>query len=119
MHPFTTALRSLLILVHDPRGMASSAEIAEALDSHPVLIRRLLGSLRSSGIVESRSGRSGGWAIARDPAHVRLSDIYRAFAAGANGGPVAQTAIGQVLAAADAAYIAALGEFSLADLGAG
>ena len=54
--------------------------------------------------------------MARDPATVHLSDIYRAFATGANDGSEAQTAIGQVLAIADAAYIAALGKVSLADL---
>jgi DNA-binding IscR family transcriptional regulator len=93
--------------------MASSAELAAALGTHAVVIRRLLGSLRSSGIVESRSGRGGGWAIARDPARVRLSDIHGAFA---NARSQPQSALGKALASADAAYLARLSEFSLADI---
>ena len=93
--------------------MASSAELAAALGTHAVVIRRLLGSLRSSGIVESRSGRGGGWAIARDPAQVRLSDIYGAFAS-ARSQP--QSALDRALDSADAAYLARLSEFSLADM---
>ena len=96
--------------------MASSAELAAALGTHAVVIRRLLGSLRSSGIVESRSGRGGGWAIARDPAQVRLSDIYGAFAS-ARSQP--QSALDRALDSADAAYLARLSEFSLADISGG
>jgi DNA-binding IscR family transcriptional regulator len=96
--------------------MATSVEVAHAIGSHPVVIRRLLGILRSSGIVESRRGPGGGWAIARDPTRVRLSEIYRALAAGADDASARQTAIDQVLASADAAYLARLADFSLADL---
>jgi len=46
--------------------MATSTEIGDHLDLNPVVIRRLLGVLRSEGIVESRSGPKGGWAVARD-----------------------------------------------------
>ena len=102
-----------MLLVRDPRGMASSAELADALGTHAVVIRRLLGSLRSSGIVESRSGRGGGWAIARDPARVRLSDIQEALA---KAGSQPQSALDKVLASADAACLARLAEFSLADI---
>jgi DNA-binding IscR family transcriptional regulator len=96
--------------------MASSAELAAALGTHAVVIRRLLGSLRSSGIVESRSGRGGGWAIARDPARVRLSDISDALAAGVDQRSAPQTALDRALDSADAAYLARLSEFSLADI---
>ena len=96
--------------------MASSAELAAALGTHAVVIRRLLGSLRSSGIVESRSGRGGGWAIARDPAQVPLSDIHGAFAS-ARSQP--QSAVDRALDSADAAYLARLSEFSLADISRG
>src|SRR5688500_14990236 len=58
--------QALVFLAEAPRGMATSTEIGDHLDLNPVVIRRLLGVLRSEGIVESRSGPKGGWAVARD-----------------------------------------------------
>ena len=71
-----TAARALLVLVEAPRGMATSAEVAEAIGSHPVVVRRLLGQLRLSGLVESRPGPTGGWAIAKDPSKIRVGDLH-------------------------------------------
>jgi len=103
----------MLVLVTAPRGMASSTEIAGELDLHPVVVRRLLGRLRETGLVESRSGREGGWAIARDPATIRISEIHRALTTER---AQAGTALEQLLAVADAAYVDALGRVTLADL---
>ena len=52
--------QALIFLAGAPRGMATSTEIADILDVHPVAVRRLLGVLRAEGIVESRSGPKGG-----------------------------------------------------------
>ena len=60
--------------------MATSAELSSILDVHPVGLRRLLGTLRFHGLVESRTGPKGGWAMARDPAAVTLAAVYRAVA---------------------------------------
>src|SRR5688572_29630107 len=73
-----TAVRALVVLVRAERGMATSAEVAESIGSHPVVVRRLLGSLRWSGLVESKSGPTGGWAIAKDPSTIRIGDLARA-----------------------------------------
>jgi DNA-binding IscR family transcriptional regulator len=51
---------ALIFLADAPRGIATSTEIADVLDVHPVAVRRLLGVLRADGIVESRSGLKGG-----------------------------------------------------------
>ena len=112
LHP---AIRALLVLVHAPRGMATSAEVADAIDSHPVVVRRLLGSLRWSGLVESRSGPRGGWAIAKDPATIRVGDVYRAMPA--DDAP-SGSRLDKVLIAAEQAYVEQLDKVTLEDLAA-
>jgi DNA-binding IscR family transcriptional regulator len=93
--------------------MATSAEVGEAIGSHPVVVRRVLGGLRSSGFVESRPGRHGGWAIAKDPAKIRVGDVYRALddklASPAS-------ALDEVLLGAERNYVKRLDEATLADL---
>lgn len=108
-----TAIRTLLVLLEAPRGMATSAEVAEAIGSHPVVVRRLLGGLRLSGLVDSRSGPSGGWAIARDPARIRIGDVSQALS---DEPPRGGSALDELLAAADQAYLERLGRVTLADL---
>ena len=105
-----------MVLVEAPRGMATSGEVADAIGSHAVVIRRLLGRLRRAGLVESRSGRNGGWAIAKDPAMIRISDVYRSLSDAAAGG---QSPLNELLAAAERAYIERLALVTLADLAEG
>ena len=96
--------------------MATSTEIAERLDLNPVVIRRLLGVLRAEGIVESRSGPKGGWAIGRDPSTITLGRIHRILA----GDPevVTPAALDEALVSADEAYANKLDAVTLADLAA-
>lgn len=60
----------------------TSAEIADSLASNPVLVRRILGSLRDAGLVWSTEGRGGGWSLARAPREITLYDAYSAVEAG-------------------------------------
>jgi DNA-binding IscR family transcriptional regulator len=95
--------------------MATSTEIADVLDVHPVAVRRLLGVLRTEGVVESRSGPKGGWAIARDPARISLAVVYRAVA-GEESDVVSPAAPDEAIQAAEAAYVAKLEPVTLASL---
>jgi len=109
------AAQALVFLADAPRGMATSAEIADVLDIHPVAVRKMLGSLRWDGIVESRSGPKGGWAIARDPARITLAAVYRSL-----GEEVSEVlsplALDEAIQAAEAAYVAKLEPITLASL---
>ena len=107
--------QALIFLAGAPRGMATSTEIADILDVHPVAVRRLLGVLRAEGIVESRSGPKGGWAIARDPARISLAAVYRALA-GEEPHVVSPAALDEAMVAADAAYVAQLEPVTVASL---
>ncbi|MFI5773372.1 RrF2 family transcriptional regulator [Streptomyces sp. NPDC051658] len=60
----------------------TSAEMAESLASNPVLVRRILGSLRDAGLVWSTEGRNGGWSLARPAREITLYDAYTAVEAG-------------------------------------
>jgi Rrf2 family protein len=61
------------------RGEALTSEfIACSVNTNPVVIRRLLGSLRAAGLVESKTGVGGGWSLLVDPERITLLDILRA-----------------------------------------
>ncbi|ALG15305.1 Rrf2 family transcriptional regulator [Kibdelosporangium phytohabitans] len=60
----------------------TSAEIADSLASNPVLVRRILGSLRDADLVLSTEGRGGGWLLARPAREITLYDAYTAVEAG-------------------------------------
>ncbi|HYP17631.1 MAG TPA: Rrf2 family transcriptional regulator [Opitutus sp.] len=55
-----------------------SAEIAESVDTNPVVIRRLLSSLTKARLVTAQKGATGGFALASTPENISLLDVYRA-----------------------------------------
>ncbi|MCK6570187.1 Rrf2 family transcriptional regulator [Myxococcota bacterium] len=59
------------------RGV-TSAELAKSVNTNPVVVRRLLGSLTRAGFVAGRGGRSGGYGLARSPAKIRLDAVLAA-----------------------------------------
>lgn len=65
----------------DDRSL-TSAEIADSLASNPVLVRRILGSLRDADLVWSTEGRGGGWSLVRTPGEITLYDAYIAVEEG-------------------------------------
>lgn len=72
------AIHALAMLAHRRGGSLTSAEIADSLDSNPVLVRRILGRLRDAHLVRSTEGRGGGWSLAREPRDITLYDAYAA-----------------------------------------
>ncbi|HUF06992.1 MAG TPA: Rrf2 family transcriptional regulator [Candidatus Binatia bacterium] len=111
---FALAIQALILLAEAPRGMATSRELAEVIDAHPVVLRRLLGGLRSHGFVEARTGPKGGWAVARDPARITLAGIYRALSAQAE--VLSPAALDDTLVRAEEAYVAVLEEVTVSSL---
>ncbi|MFE2111187.1 RrF2 family transcriptional regulator [Kitasatospora sp. NPDC059463] len=75
------AIHALTLLGRWSRSL-TSAEIAESLAGNPVLMRRILGSLRDAGLVVSTEGRNGGWSLARPARDITLHDVYAAVEAG-------------------------------------
>lgn len=57
----------------------TSEQLAKAMQTHPVVIRRILGGLRDAGFVASEKGHGGGWTIVRDLATITMRDVYDAI----------------------------------------
>jgi len=56
----------------------TSGMIAKSVNTNPVVIRRILGSLREAHLVDSQPGSGGGWTMARQADVITLREIYRA-----------------------------------------
>lgn len=71
----------LHVLLHmaEQKAPLTSEQLARAMQTNPVVVRRLLGGLREAGFVRSEKGHGGGWTIARDLASITMRDVYRAI----------------------------------------
>ncbi|MER7081396.1 Rrf2 family protein [Saccharopolyspora kobensis] len=76
------AIHALTMLARWSDKSLTSAEIADSLASNPVLVRRVLGSLRDADLVRSTEGRGGGWTLTRAPRAITLHDAYLAVETG-------------------------------------
>lgn len=75
---FAVSVHILAYLAYRQRAAVPSGEIAASVDTHPVVIRRLLSALVKARIVTAQKGATGGFALALPPARISLRDIYRA-----------------------------------------
>jgi len=101
------------------------------MDTHPVVIRRIMAGLRESGFVRSEKGHGGGWTIARSLNQVTLRDIYEALgepqilaignrteAPGCLVEQAVNAALGEAFDAAEALLLRRFGEVTVAQLSA-
>lgn len=75
-------IHCLIYLAQAAPELRSSAQIAESLDSNPVLVRRILGNLRAQGLAWAVEGAGGGWQLSRPAAEITLGDVHRAMTEG-------------------------------------
>jgi Rrf2 family protein len=59
-----------------------SEQVAESVNTNPVVIRRMLLDLAQAGLVVSQTGSMGGSRLATDPAKTTLLDVYQAVECG-------------------------------------
>ena len=71
-------LHVLLHMAQQP-GPFTSETLAKAMDTNPVVIRRIMAGLRDLGYVRSEKGHGGGWTLACDLSRVTLRDVYTAL----------------------------------------
>jgi len=71
----------LHVLLHmaEHDGPVTSEVLAKAMQTNPVVIRRIMAGLREQGYVQSEKGHGGGWRIACDLSRVTLRDVYAAL----------------------------------------
>src|SRR4051812_2503442 len=74
----SVGIHIMTIFALKPGEALTSEFIACSVNTNPVVIRRLLGSLRAAGIVDSKTGAGGGWSLLVDPERITLLDILRA-----------------------------------------
>ena len=73
---FSSALH-LLVLVSEAETPMSSEQMAKSMGTNASYVRRLSGSLRKAGIVQSHKG-STGLHLVPDPSELTLLDVYLA-----------------------------------------
>lgn len=121
----------LHVLLHmaEHEGPSTSEQMAKAMDTNPVVIRRVMAGLRDQGYVQSEKGHGGGWTLACDLSQVTLRDIYTALGSpsllamgnrtespGCAVEQAVNAALGEAFDAAEALLLARLGEVTLAAL---
>jgi DNA-binding IscR family transcriptional regulator len=110
-------------------GPVTSEVLAKAMETNPVVLRRVMAGLRDHGYVQSEKGHGGGWVLSCDLAKVTLRDIYTALgspsllaignrteAPGCVVEQAVNAALGKSFDAAEALLLERLGEVTLATL---
>jgi len=76
---FAVATHILAYLAHAEGQPVSSEVLASSAGTHPVVVRRLVSTLREAGLVQSQRGAGGGTLLARPATDISLLDVFRAM----------------------------------------
>lgn len=121
----------LHILLHMAEQSApmTSEMLAKAMETNPVIVRRIMAGLRDQGYVQSEKGHGGGWTLSTDLSTITLKDVYAALgrptllaighrteAPGCLVEQAVNAALNQAFEDAEALLLARLGDVTLADL---
>jgi len=74
---FTVAIHVLCLLAAQQPQPLTSEFIAGSVNTNPVVIRRILATLRKAGMVKSQPGVSGGWELVAKPSAITLAQVYQ------------------------------------------
>ena len=118
------AVRAMLALGRQPEGLLSGARIAAAMAIPPRFVAQVMGDLVQAGLVEARTGRAGGYRLARGPAEITILEIVEAIEGDARGrtcvlraGPCAVDGfcdVHEIFSAAEDALLVRLSQATLA-----
>lgn len=73
----TVAVHALLLLDDAGTDRLTSGDIAESVNTNPVVIRRLLGRLMEAGLVAATKGAAGGYRLARPSSEITVWEVYQ------------------------------------------
>lgn len=122
----------LHVLLHmaQETGPVTSEQLAKAMTTNPVVVRRILAGLREHGYVASEKGHGGGWRLSKDLAKITLREVFEALdcsilalghrveSPGCLVEQAVNAALGKTFDEVEALLLARLGEVSLAQLAA-
>jgi len=72
------AVHVLAVLAYKEGDPVTSQLLASSVNTHPVIVRRLLLALQKAKLVETRKGAGFGSRLSRSPARINLAQVYRA-----------------------------------------
>jgi Rrf2 family protein len=126
---FAVAVHVVSLMAWSGEEPLKSEQVAESVNTNPVVIRRMLLELAEAGLVVSQTGSLGGSRLANDPAKTTLLDVYRALEYGgvfslhrqppSRDCPVGvniETVLGEVLSEVDSAVEQVLGQITIKDV---
>jgi len=75
---FAMAVHVLAVLAYKEGDPVTSSCLAGSVNTNPVIIRRLLLSLKRARLIDTRKGVGAGSRLTRAPQRINLAEIYRA-----------------------------------------
>ena len=79
---FSMAVHILTMLAKSQGENVKSECLAGSVNTNAVVIRRILSQLSHADLVVSQTGAFGGTRLAKDPAEIRLAEVYKAVSCG-------------------------------------
>jgi DNA-binding IscR family transcriptional regulator len=76
---FAVAVHVLTLMAWSDEEPLKSEQVAESVNTNPVVIRRMLCELAEAGLVVSQPGALGGSRLVMDPEKTTLLDVYKAL----------------------------------------
>src|SRR6266567_6414583 len=126
---FAVAVHVLTLMAWSEDEPLKSEQVADSVNTNPVVIRRMLCELAEAGLVVSQTGAAGGSKLARKADEITLLDIYAAVECRgvfslhrqppSRDCPVGvniETVLGEVLKEVDSAVEQALAKMTISDL---
>ena len=74
-----TAIHVAGMLSFTDKMPQTSDNLAQSVNTNPVVIRRIIGLLTKNGIVKVKMGAGGGACLAKNPEEITLAEIYLAL----------------------------------------
>jgi Rrf2 family protein len=76
---FAVGVHLLTALAASPGKILRSEDVADSVNTNPVVIRRLFSQLTAAGLVRARLGHGGGFELARPASDITLLEIFTAL----------------------------------------
>jgi Rrf2 family protein len=76
---FAVGVHLLTALAANPGKILRSEDVADSVNTNPVVVRRLFSQLTTAGLVRARLGHGGGFELARPASDISLLEIFTAL----------------------------------------